>query len=98
MVLMLFIYAIIRPVSLSLIATLIVVVIMPDSSPFKIEMYISELVLLLFISIFKEFYFDQVKEESDSSINKRIVKVCRNDEEPEEIPWGELKQGDIVYL
>ena len=83
MILMLFIYAIIRPVSLCLIATLIVVTIIPDSSPFKLEMYISELVLLLFISIFKEFYFDKVKEESDNSINKRVVKVCRNNEDSE---------------
>ena len=36
MILMLFIYAIIRPASLCLIATLIVVFVIPDSSPFKI--------------------------------------------------------------
>ena len=64
-------------------------------------MYIVELVLLLFISIFKELYFDQIKEESDRSINKRVVRVCKGDTDNEKFPyieWGELKQGDIVFL
>lgn len=91
MVFLLVIYAIIRPVSLCLISSLIVIIVIPDSSPFKIEMYIVELVLLLFISIFKELYFDQIKENSDHSINKRVVRVCKDDTDNEKFPyieWG----------
>lgn len=104
MILMLFIYAIIKPVCLCSIAALITVVILPDASPFKIEMYIVHIVLLVCVNIFKEIYFDKIKEESDQSINKRTVRICKKSEDyndyndHEEITWGELQQGDVVFL
>lgn len=63
-------------------------------------MYAIQLALLVLASITKQIMSDRAKTEADDLINKRKVKVCQGENEDEfrEIEWGELKQGDIVYL
>jgi len=61
-------------------------------------MYITELILLLVILVTKKIYFDHIKGKSDEKINTRKVKVYRGKEYFEDMDWGEVRQGDVVYL
>lgn len=84
--------------SLSLIATIITIIVIPESSPFSLSMYATELFLLIAVLIVKNIYFDHIRGKSDKKINSRKVKVYRGKEYYENLDWGEVRQGDIVYL
>lgn len=84
--------------SLTLIATIITIIIIPESSPFSLSMYTTELFLLIFVSVAQKIYFDFIRGKSDKRINTRKVKVYRGKEYFEDLDWGEVRQGDVVYL
>ena len=84
--------------SLSLIATLITIIIIPESSPFSISMYLTELIIFVLVSVGKRLYFEYISGKSDEKINKRKVKVYRGQQYFESLNWGQVKQGDVVYL
>lgn len=63
--------------SLTLIATIITMIALPQVTPFYMTLYATELVIFLLVFIVTEIVLDQEKRVSDATINSRKCKVYR---------------------
>ena len=66
-------------------------------------MYASEFALVLLLIIVKEFWFDMMRRKADEKVNQSMFimkdsKVYRDGEELKDVKWGDIKEGDILYL
>ena len=66
-------------------------------------MYIAEFGMILLLLIVKEVYFDMMRRRADDKVNQsrflyKDSKVYRDGEEVDNLSWGEIREGDIVYL
>ena len=66
-------------------------------------MYVTELGLIALLIIFKEYYFDKMRSKADLKINQsKFVmddsKVFRDGEEVTGLTWGDIQEGDVLYL
>jgi hypothetical protein len=51
--------------SLTLIATITTIIVLPQSSPFSLSMYITEMIIYLLVSVTKTVYFEYVSGKSN---------------------------------
>lgn len=70
-------YAFTNPACLILITTLILTIVHPESSPYCIAMYATELILIVLANIIKRVLISKTKMEADERINKRTAQVYR---------------------
>lgn len=51
--------------------SILLIIAIPKSEAYPLEIYISEFALILLILVVKEFYFDIIRNRADEKVNKR---------------------------
>lgn len=102
-VLLRLLFKLLNPCPLSLIIASIVVALVPESQAYPLWMYFSEFALVLLLIIVKEVYFDMMRRRADEKINQsrflmKDSKVYRDGEELTGLTWGDIREGDVLYL
>ena len=96
-------FKLLNPCPLSLIVSILVALTLADAQAYSPWMYVSEFVLVALLVVFKEYYFDKMRSKADQKVNhsKFLMddsKVFRDGEELSGLCWGDIREGDILYL
>lgn len=83
--------------------SILISIVITDSRAYSLWMYVTEFFLIFVLIIVKEYYFDMMRSKADQKINQsRFImkdsKVYRNGEELNDLCWGQIQEGDILYL
>jgi hypothetical protein len=91
------------PCPLSLIFTIVTLATIPTSEAYPLWMYGWQLGLVTLTKMIKEIYFEMIRVRADGKVNEsRFLfndsKVYRDGEEVNNLKWGNIREGDILYL
>lgn len=85
-----------RPGNLYTLICMVLAASFPHIAPHNMSLYLFPLVISIAVFAVKEFLTERKFVRQDKCINELPTKVCRED--IDDITWGELSVGDIVYL